>query len=166
LHDFRQQLFPTILPRACGPPRWRTRISYEIKAHRRVDFTAAGLAPAALDALLEQQFRAQTAGYAAQFPALTLIVLQEKATIGRLMLAGGDRSVRILDIALLPSACGRGIGSDILSAVARAARVQGGEELVLSVLFSNLAARRLYERLGFAEIGDGVRIEMRKVLAA
>ena len=138
------------------------------KTSRAGDFAAAGLPPAALDMLLEQQFRAQSAGYKAQFPdAVSLIILRHDEPIGRLMLSIGDRRWRIVDIILLPSARGCGIGTDIIGAVALAARAQGVLELVLSVLSTSVAARRLYLRLGFTETGEGVvHIEMTKPLVA
>jgi len=105
------------------------------------------LPQASLDTLLEQQYRAQAAGYAAQFPdAVTLIVLRGDEPVGRLILAAGDQRWRIVDIVLLPGVRGRGIGSDIFDAIARVARESGVHELSLSVLSTNVAARRLYAR--------------------
>jgi predicted GNAT family acetyltransferase len=59
---------------------------------------------------------------------------------------------------------GQGIGTDIIEAVARAAREKAASELVLSVLSTNAAARRLYLRLGFAERGGDAYVEMAKTL--
>jgi GNAT superfamily N-acetyltransferase len=135
------------------------------KTARADDFAAAGLPQAALEMLLEQQFRAQSAGYAAQFPdAASLIVLYRDEPVGRLILLAGERSWHVVDILLVPSARGRGIGTDIIEAVVRAAAGEGACEVALSVLFSNAAARRLYARLGFAETGEGVYIPMAKRL--
>jgi ribosomal protein S18 acetylase RimI-like enzyme len=135
------------------------------KAARAGDFAAAGLPQTALDGLLEQQFRAQAAGYAAQFPdAVSLIILYRDEPVGRLILAANDRCWHIVDIALLPSARGQGIGTDIIEAVFRGAAAEGAREVTLSALFSNVAAQRLYKRLGFAETGEGVHIPMTKQL--
>jgi ribosomal protein S18 acetylase RimI-like enzyme len=134
-------------------------------AARAGDFAAAGLPQVTLDLLLEQQFRAQAAGYAAQFPdAASLIVLHRDAPVGRLMLVAGQRCWHIIDIVLMPSVRGQGIGRDIIEAVISAATAAGAREITLSVLFSNVAARRLYERHGFVETGDGVHIPMAKPL--
>jgi ribosomal protein S18 acetylase RimI-like enzyme len=123
------------------------------------------LLQASLDTLLEQQYRAQAAGYAAQFPdAVTLIVLRGDEPVGRLILAAGDRRWRIVDIVLLPTARGRGIGSDIFDAIAQAARESGVHALSLSVLSTNAAARRLYARLGFSEDSGAPYLEMTKHL--
>jgi ribosomal protein S18 acetylase RimI-like enzyme len=135
------------------------------KTARAGDFAAAGLPDAALDMLLEQQFRAQTGGYAAQFPdAVSLIVLHRDQPVGRLMLVTGELSWHVVDIVLLPSARGRGIGTDLIEAILRAAAAEGAGSVTLSVLAGNAAARKLYGRLGFAETGEGVHIPMAKRL--
>lgn len=120
---------------------------------------------ALLEILLEQQFRAQAAGYAAQFPqALSLIVLHRHEPIGRLILQIAESRWHIIDVVLIPSARGHGIGTDLIEAVARAAHRQGARELNLMVLSGNAAARRLYARLGFIETASGVHITMSKPL--
>lgn len=132
---------------------------------RARDFAAAGLPQATLEMLLEQQFRAQATGYAAQFPgAVSLIVQHRDEPVGRLMLLAGDAAWHVIDILLLPSARGRGIGTGVIEAVARAATEAGAHELTLTVLFSNAGARRLYGRLGFAKTGGGVHVPMAKRL--
>jgi ribosomal protein S18 acetylase RimI-like enzyme len=134
-------------------------------AARVAEFASAGLPQATLDVLLEQQFRAQAAGYAAQFPeAKSLIVLHRDEPVGRLMLVAGGGCWNIIDIVLLPSMRGQGIGTDVIEAVLRAATAAGAREVTLSVLFNNAAARRLYGRLGFVETGEGVHIPMAKRL--
>lgn len=134
-------------------------------AVRAPDFAAAGLPQAAVDMLLEQQFRAQATGYAAQFPgAVSLIVQHRDEPVGRLMLLAGDAGWHLIDILLLPSTRGRGIGTDVIEAITRAATEAGAHEVTLSVLFSNAGARRLYGRLGFVETGDGVHLAMAKHL--
>lgn len=121
-----------------------------------------------LDKLLEQQFRSQTAGYAAQFPdAVSLIILHRDEAVGRLILAVSDHRWHIADIALLTAARGQGIGTDLIQAVARAASDAGAREVSLSVFATNTAARRLYLRLGFAEtaeMADRAYISMAKSL--
>jgi ribosomal protein S18 acetylase RimI-like enzyme len=169
------------------------------KSARAGEFKAAGLPDAALEILLEQQFRAQAAGYAAQFPrALSLIVLYQDEPIGRLILQIGETkafssevgpgsrqenaskqetrapfrfnrngkgsSWHMIDVVLLPSVRGHGIGTDLIEAVARAAHHHGARELHLTVLSGNAAARRLYARLGFIETASGVHMAMSKPL--
>jgi len=117
-------------------------------------FAGAGLPQAGLDALLEQQFRAQTSGHAALFPTATsLIILERNQAIGRLLLDCEAGRWHIIDIVLLPSVRGRGIGTDVIQTVASAASRDAVRRLTLIVLASNAAARRLYARLGFVETG-------------
>ena len=136
------------------------------KAVRAEQFEAANLPAALLDTLLEQQLRAQTAGYAERHPdAATLIVIHGDVPVGRLIVQMERQSWRIVDIALLPDAQGRGIGSDLIEAVAEAAASAAAREVGLSVRTSNIAARRLYARLGFTETGDdGAHVAMRRPL--
>ena len=51
-----------------------------------------------------------------------------------------------------PAARGKGLGVELLRAAAEHVQSQGAEMLALEVLESNAAARRLYDRLGFATI--------------
>ncbi|MBR0689917.1 GNAT family N-acetyltransferase [Bradyrhizobium manausense] len=132
---------------------------------RTGQFAATGLSGPILDQILEQQFRSQAAGYAAQFPnAISLIVARDGAAIGRLLLHCTDEYWHVIDIALLPSECGRGIGTNILDALEASARRQGAGALTLVVLTSNPAARRFYQRQGFAEVrqAGAAHIAMRK----
>jgi ribosomal protein S18 acetylase RimI-like enzyme len=136
---------------------------------RRGQFAATGLSGPVLDQIIAQQFRSQTVGYAAQFPdAVPLIILHDMAAIGRLLLHCARDRWHVVDIALLPADCGRGLGSGIFDALELSARARGIAALTLTVLASNRAAHRFYARRGFAEIGsaDGAHIAMRKSLAA
>lgn len=54
-----------------------------------------------------------------------------------------------LAIAVAPEQRGRRIGGDLLEALARRARDDGYERLMLSVDPANFRALRLYERAGF-----------------
>lgn len=127
-------------------------IKHVFKTVRAESFAAAQLPPAALDMLLEQQFRAQSAGYAAQFPdATSFIVAREGDPVGRLLLQIAAQHWRIVDIAILPAERGRGLATEIINGVARDASEQGARELRLMVLASNVRARRLYAKLGFVD---------------
>jgi ribosomal protein S18 acetylase RimI-like enzyme len=135
---------------------------------RRGQFIAAGLSGPILEQVLEQQFRSQAAGYAAQFPsAISLIVTRQDEAIGRLLIHRTSERWHIIDIALLPAECGRGSGTKILDALEASARQQGVAALTLTVLASNVAARRLYLRHGFtgSDHAYATHIAMRKDLA-
>ncbi|OKO84536.1 acetyltransferase [Bradyrhizobium sp. NAS80.1] len=135
---------------------------------RTGQFTATGLSGPVASQIVAQQFQSQVAGYAAHFPgAISLIVTQGETAIGRLLLHCPSEDWHIIDIALLPAACGRGAGTKIMEALEASARRQGVGALTLSVLASNLAARRFYLRQGFAETGQAgaAHVAMRKDFA-
>jgi ribosomal protein S18 acetylase RimI-like enzyme len=122
------------------------------KATRAEWFSRAGLAPAALDALLDQQYLMQSRGYSAQFPdATSLLIEAQGEPVGRLLLHCRPERWHIVDIALLGSHRRRGFGSRAMNAVAAAARAQAVPALMLAVAITNHAARGLYLRLGFVE---------------
>lgn len=139
------------------------------KTTRAEQFAQAALPTPMIDTLLEQQFRLQVKGYSAQFPDATSLLIERMGEpVGRLLLQCSARDWRIIDIALLPSRRGQGIGTSVIAAIAAAARRRQAQSLRLAVLVTNDAARRLYHRLGFVEtdIGAGAaHIQMLKNLA-
>lgn len=78
---------------------------------------------------------------------------EDKKLIGfaALRLAAGFGE--ILNVAVHPDYCRRGIGFQLLSRLVQYARSQGGEELTLEVNIYNRAAISLYSKIGFSEIG-------------
>lgn len=125
------------------------------KTVRAEQFAGADLAPAMLDALLEQQFRIQTASYATQFPdATSFVIAQAGQPVGRMVLHCDAGRWHIVDIALFATFRSRGIGTSVVAATATEARGQGVPALTLVVLTTNGAARRFYLRQGFVEVGQ------------
>ena len=59
----------------------------------------------------------------------------------------------ILTLAVAPDARGRGIGKVLLSAATEHAHHAGARAMFLEVGASNMAARALYNRFGFSEVG-------------
>ncbi|WP_453952808.1 GNAT family N-acetyltransferase [Bradyrhizobium sp. USDA 377] len=136
---------------------------------RTAQFTATGLSGPIVTQIIAQQFRSQMAGYAAQYPeAISLIVARDGTAIGRLLLHCARDRWHIVDIALLPADCGLGAGTKIVAALGAGARRQGVSALTLTVLADNRAARRFYQRQGFADTGPvgAAHVAMRKDLAA
>jgi ribosomal protein S18 acetylase RimI-like enzyme len=104
-------------------------------------------------AFLMQQFAAQRAAWPRQFPTATFDVIEhEGRPIGRLYVDRRGDDVRIVDISLLPSHRGGGIGGTLLRRVIADAD-RSGSSVSLHVEKGN-PARRLYERLGFRERAD------------
>lgn len=119
---------------------------------------AWGLSPDApdpvLQGLLAQQHRWRDGAYAEATGGLgcRLIVAADSGTpVGRAWVHESE-TLHLLDLAVLPAHQRQGIGQWALSALqAEAARAQ--RPLTLMVDASN-PARRLYQRLGFDDIGD------------
>ena len=59
--------------------------------------------------------------------------------------------VNVQDVAVLASHRGRRIGEQMLALAEQIARERGACKLTLEVLSGNLGARKLYERIGFAD---------------
>ena len=104
----------------------------------------------ALDQLMQMQMRGQTMSYAARHPDARLEIVEwAGAPAGRLAVDRAAGGFVLIDIALVPEARRRGIGTAIIAGLIVEARA-AGLPLHLSVAAGNDAARRLYLRLGFA----------------
>lgn len=102
---------------------------------------------------LGEQFSLQHRHYRTHYAgAHWLIVLKGETRVGRLYLVRWPAELRIIDIALLPEARGRGIGSAILADLLAEAHAQ---ELAVSIHVERTnPALSLYLRLGFAKAGE------------
>lgn len=68
------------------------------------------------------------------------------------IMVSGDEG-HIMTIAVAPERRGRGCGSRLMVAVLRAGVDMGATRMLLEVRPSNMVARRLYRKLGFAPVG-------------
>jgi len=112
------------------------------------------------EALVRMQFDLQRQQYDAGYPeADHNIILRDGQPIGRLFVDDGDREITLVDVALLPEHRNSGIGKYLIQQlITRAADEK--KAVRLHVLKSN-PAQRLYQRLGFARVGeDGMYFEM------
>ena len=84
-----------------------------------------------------------------------LLAIGERRVVGAMLLLfrRGTRVARLYSIAVASGQRGRGIGERLLVAAERAARRRGANAIRLEVRVDNLAAQRLYERLGYARFG-------------
>jgi ribosomal protein S18 acetylase RimI-like enzyme len=131
-------------------------------ATARSDAALLALLPASQrEPFLDDQFRLQDVHYRRYFGGADFLVVEQHGRpVGRLILDRTTPEWQIVDIALLPSLRGRGIGGAILKAIQDAAAGSGAAGVNLQVEGDN-RARTLYRRLGFSETGDsGVRIAM------
>ena len=87
------------------------------------------------------------------------VIAEEEEPVGRLVLIHRDREVRLADIALLPEARNRGLGTACLRLVMERARLAG--KVVRLQVSQNNQAQTLYKRLGFVATGfNELDIEM------
>lgn len=102
---------------------------------------------------LASQFDAQHRHYRSHYPKAEWLVIEQACDgIGRIYLEEWDDQVRIIDIALLPGARGRGIGNAILTDILEDGR-RAGKGVSLHVERSN-PAMRLYGRHGFLRTAE------------
>ena len=102
---------------------------------------------------LEMQFNAQRGHYRQHYPDARYDVIERDGTaIGRLYVAEQSRELILMDITLMPESRNSGIGTQLCGAVMNEA-AQKGKIVSLHVEDEN-PARRLYDRLGFVEVGE------------
>lgn len=98
---------------------------------------------------LDQQFHFQHLHYLSHDPDADYLVLEHEGVVqGRYYLQRNTSDHRVIDICLMAEFRGRGLGQALLEDSMRNARALG-RGMALEVLVTNLAALRLYERLGF-----------------
>ncbi|MDH3839657.1 MAG: GNAT family N-acetyltransferase [Chromatiales bacterium] len=110
--------------------------------------------------LLEQQFDARERQYRQNWPdAIDEIVIVDGTACGRRLWHESDAEIRLIDIALLSSARGSGIGSELICDLQRRSDTNS-KPLRLSVLAGNPAST-LYRRLELVDIGqDSIYLHM------
>ena len=110
--------------------------------------------PGERQAFERAQFLAQRRDWAARFPTASHEVVELAGRgVGRLVTQVDDDRLLIVDVALLPVACGKGVGTTLLGEV-----LDRADEACLPVRLqveSTNRARRLYRRLGFEVVGRG-----------
>jgi ribosomal protein S18 acetylase RimI-like enzyme len=104
-------------------------------------------------AFVESQFSAQDSYYRAYHRTATFdVVLADGQPAGRLYVDRWAEEIRVVDVTLLPSWRGRGIGTRLLREL-MGESADGHRRLSVHVEVVN-PARRLYERLGFRVVAD------------
>jgi ribosomal protein S18 acetylase RimI-like enzyme len=104
-------------------------------------------------AFVQMQFDAQHAYYQEHYSAATFdVVLAGGEPAGRLYVSREADEIRIVDIALLPAYCNRGIGTALLRRLQSEAAA-AGQPLRIHVERFN-PALSLYHRLGFRQVDD------------
>jgi ribosomal protein S18 acetylase RimI-like enzyme len=105
------------------------------------------------DAFLRMQFAAQDSYYRANWPNASYdLIVSGDEPLGRLYVERGEDAWMVLDIALLPSYRGQGIGSRLLNGVLADAAAAAKPVRIYVERFN--PARHLYDRLGFRQIEE------------
>ncbi len=80
------------------------------------------------------------------------IILADEVPVGWLVIDHSPDVIRLVEIMIVGASRGKGIGATLIRSVI-AQGVQAGRPIRLNVHNTNLAAMRLYERLGFRSLG-------------
>ncbi len=110
---------------------------------------------------LHMQFNAQRQHYLSYFPQAeySLICREDNRPIGRMIIDRSGDEILLMDIALLPEYRNAGIGMHLMRDIQNEASAKGLPVRLHVEIFNR--ALRLYERLGFAKIGEnGVYLKM------
>jgi GNAT superfamily N-acetyltransferase len=98
-------------------------------------------------------FAAQAQYYREHYPDTSFdVIVLDGQPVGRLYVARWSDEIRIVDIALLPASCNRGLGTTLVRAL-QAEAAASRKPLRIHVERFN-PALRLHERLGFQQIED------------
>jgi ribosomal protein S18 acetylase RimI-like enzyme len=104
-------------------------------------------------AFANSQFDLQDRWYRENYPGVQFLVIeQDGVAIGRLYLHATTGDLNLMDITLAAAVRNRGLGSSLVRWLQELARAQG-DTISLHVESFN-PARRLYARLGFAEVSE------------
>ncbi len=125
-------------------------------AVRAPEFAYTAISEAQKQQLLRMQFRAQMGSYAAQYPnSCYHVVLLDGTPVGRLWVARQDGEYHLVDIAILPNLCSKGIGSVLVQRLQ--ADAQQAKLPIKSMVFRfNPGSLRFHQRNGFKIVSEDV----------
>ncbi len=129
---------------------------------RAEEMRATGWSPSRCRAFLDQQFDFQQHHQRVQYPdALFLLLQHDGQAVGRLSWHSGSHCARLIELSLMPTRRGRGLGSAIFALLAEVADQRG--QCIRLHVEPNHPARRLCERNGFVvEHADHVHLGLRR----
>ncbi len=138
-------------PAGAGDRAFFRALYHEVRA---AEFAA--LPPEQRAMVLDMQFEIQGRAYEMQSPgAVSLVVDEGRASLGRLILHRSGPVFQVVDIAVSAVARGRGLGAAVLGRVLDMARAAGSAGVVVLSVRPGNPAQRLYARLGFTECEGG-----------
>lgn len=86
-------------------------------------------------------------------PGVVAWICQNTEPSGFILVRAAADEAEILTIAVMPEQRRRGLGELLLNTARHALRAAGAQRLFLEVSADNLAALRLYQKIGFAQFG-------------
>lgn len=93
-----------------------------------------------------------------------LVVVEDKQLIATGQLTAYGTGVEIADLAVAPVHRGKGLGTSLITVLARIAAFKGFDYVEICVMRENVRARTLYERLGFIADREFSLTEMASVV--
>ncbi len=121
---------------------------------RAEELCATGWSEAQKTAFCQSQFSIQDSYYKQNYQTCEYMIIEcEAKPVGRLYVNRMASEIRVVDIALLTNARGKGIGSSIMENILSEART-AKHKVSIHVERTN-PARRLYDRLGFSLVEEG-----------
>lgn len=128
-------------------------LSAVYRSVREPELLAVGWPSAQIEAFCEMQHRFRIAGYMQYVPLVEPhVVLWDNNPVGMLAVCRGARRWVLVNIELLASARGKGIGSELISLLQQEAKTAG---VGLQLHAANTSpVVRLYERCGFTTVAD------------
>jgi len=128
---------------------------------RRKEIDSWGWSVEQIQHFLEMQWCAQQTSYRQQFPdASHCIILSDDKYVGRLLTENLPEHHHLIDISILPSFQGNGLGTYLITQLQQKAKEEN-KPVILQVFQTN-PARDLYERLGFQVMSaDEIYLKMR-----
>ncbi|WP_313172670.1 GNAT family N-acetyltransferase [Massilia oculi] len=123
----------------------------------RPDLGALPVPRSVIEGIARHQRAMQVEDYARRFAALeTWLVTEGEVAVARVVLAESDGVLRVVDLSVALAARRKGIAGSILCALQDEC-----ERITLRVRTGNLAARRLYDRLGYTPVRvDDANLEL------
>lgn len=122
---------------------------------RAEELASTGWSPGQKRAFTDSQFDLQDRHFRMRFPEGDFLILQRGARpIGRLYLDRQPDGFLVIDIGLMASSRGRGLGREILQHLWGRARDAGAAKVWLHVRRDNPRAIALYARLGFQPVAQ------------
>ncbi|MBR7748246.1 GNAT family N-acetyltransferase [Undibacterium baiyunense] len=127
----------------------------------RPDLLAMFLPKLAMQQMIRMQQMSQTQGIAHSYPnALHRLLLWQEDSVGRIVFAQDESSIRLIDIAIKSEWQGKGYATQVLVGLQEYASSHG-KAISLAVQSTNLRAFAVYQRLGFVvQSSDGLFDQM------